>query len=241
MNKESITKFVDDISSQFENNITCFINNAAIYEDGWNQNIFDKTLMTNIYSPIQITKQLLNNGCFAKISQIVNVSSGYGTFSNISKEYSKIITQQCTQIEDLFNKIKFNKNSSMNTSYVPTYKLSKAMLNRFTQILAHDIEENIQTAKNLKKADNDNEEKKNDNDNLDKSVYSLYEKIYVNCVCPGWVRTQMGGSSATRSIEQGAESIMWLVNQDINDIFTKNKNTMPNGSFLRDGKIISFL
>jgi NAD(P)-dependent dehydrogenase (short-subunit alcohol dehydrogenase family) len=29
-------------------------------------------------------------------------------------------------------------------------------------------------------------------------------------VCPGWVRTDMGGASATRSVEQGAETITWL-------------------------------
>ncbi len=34
--------------------------------------------------------------------------------------------------------------------------------------------------------------------------------IRVNSVCPGWVRTAMGGLSATRSVEQGVETIVWL-------------------------------
>ncbi len=34
--------------------------------------------------------------------------------------------------------------------------------------------------------------------------------IGVNSVCPGWVRTAMGGLSATRSVEQGVETIVWL-------------------------------
>ncbi|MCB0419044.1 MAG: SDR family oxidoreductase, partial [Bdellovibrionales bacterium] len=33
--------------------------------------------------------------------------------------------------------------------------------------------------------------------------------IRVNAVCPGWVRTSMGGSQATRSVEEGAETIVW--------------------------------
>ncbi len=36
------------------------------------------------------------------------------------------------------------------------------------------------------------------------------KKIKVNAVCPGWVRTKMGGSAAPRSIEQGADTIVWL-------------------------------
>ena len=34
--------------------------------------------------------------------------------------------------------------------------------------------------------------------------------IAVNSVDPGWVRTDMGGSGASRSVEEGAETIVWL-------------------------------
>jgi NAD(P)-dependent dehydrogenase (short-subunit alcohol dehydrogenase family) len=34
--------------------------------------------------------------------------------------------------------------------------------------------------------------------------------VKVNAVCPGWVRTRMGGSGAPKSIEQGADTIVWL-------------------------------
>lgn len=34
--------------------------------------------------------------------------------------------------------------------------------------------------------------------------------IAVNCVDPGWVQTDMGGSGANRSVEKGAETIVWL-------------------------------
>ncbi|WP_080239213.1 SDR family oxidoreductase [Spirosoma rigui] len=36
------------------------------------------------------------------------------------------------------------------------------------------------------------------------------KNIAVNCVDPGWVRTDMGGSSASRPVEKGAETIVWL-------------------------------
>ena len=35
--------------------------------------------------------------------------------------------------------------------------------------------------------------------------------ILVNAISPGWCRTDMGGSSAPRSVEQGAASVLWGV------------------------------
>lgn len=33
--------------------------------------------------------------------------------------------------------------------------------------------------------------------------------ILINSVCPGWVKTDMGGPSAPRSLEEGVETIVW--------------------------------
>lgn len=35
-------------------------------------------------------------------------------------------------------------------------------------------------------------------------------KFAVNSVCPGWVKTDMGGVNATRSVTEGASGIVWL-------------------------------
>ena len=51
----------------------------------------------------------------------------------------------------------------------------------------------------------------------------------VNSVCPGWVRTDMGGSDATRSVEQGAAGIVWLAVDAPQNL---------TGKFLRDRKVI---
>jgi NAD(P)-dependent dehydrogenase (short-subunit alcohol dehydrogenase family) len=51
----------------------------------------------------------------------------------------------------------------------------------------------------------------------------------VNSVCPGWVRTDMGGAGATRSVEEGADTIVWLA--------TDAPQTLT-GKFLRDRKSI---
>jgi NAD(P)-dependent dehydrogenase (short-subunit alcohol dehydrogenase family) len=49
--------------------------------------------------------------------------------------------------------------------------------------------------------------------------------ILVNSVCPGWVRTDMGGPQATRTVEQGAETIVWLATLP---------DGGPTGGFFRD-------
>jgi NAD(P)-dependent dehydrogenase (short-subunit alcohol dehydrogenase family) len=34
--------------------------------------------------------------------------------------------------------------------------------------------------------------------------------ILVNSMCPGWVRTDMGGAGAPRSVDEGADTAVWL-------------------------------
>lgn len=55
------------------------------------------------------------------------------------------------------------------------------------------------------------------------------ENILVNSVCPGWVRTAMGGPRAPRSVEEGAEGIVWLATLP---------DGGPTGGFFRDRRRI---
>jgi len=54
-------------------------------------------------------------------------------------------------------------------------------------------------------------------------------KFAVNSVCPGWVRTDMGGENASRSVEEGADTIVWLAAEAPQEV---------TGKFLRDRKEI---
>jgi NAD(P)-dependent dehydrogenase (short-subunit alcohol dehydrogenase family) len=54
-------------------------------------------------------------------------------------------------------------------------------------------------------------------------------KFAVNSVCPGWVRTDMGGENATRSVAEGAATIVWLATDAPHDL---------TGKFVKDRKVI---
>ncbi len=41
-------------------------------------------------------------------------------------------------------------------------------------------------------------------------VRDLPAHVKINALCPGWVRTRMGGAGATKSPEQGADTAIWL-------------------------------
>jgi NAD(P)-dependent dehydrogenase (short-subunit alcohol dehydrogenase family) len=53
--------------------------------------------------------------------------------------------------------------------------------------------------------------------------------VLVNSMCPGWVRTDMGGPNAARSVKKGAETAVWLATLP---------DDGPTGGFFRDRKPI---
>ena len=55
--------------------------------------------------------------------------------------------------------------------------------------------------------------------------------ISVNAVCPGWVRTDLGGAGASRSVEKGAETPVWLSSEASQNL---------TGLFFRDKAVISW-
>lgn len=55
--------------------------------------------------------------------------------------------------------------------------------------------------------------------------------ILVNSVNPGWVRTDMGGSRATRSVAEGADTAVWLATLP---------DDGPSGGFFRDRQPVAW-
>lgn len=55
--------------------------------------------------------------------------------------------------------------------------------------------------------------------------------ILVNSICPGWVQTDMGGSNASRSVEEGADTPVWAATLP---------NNGPTGGFFRNRRPIAW-
>jgi NAD(P)-dependent dehydrogenase (short-subunit alcohol dehydrogenase family) len=55
--------------------------------------------------------------------------------------------------------------------------------------------------------------------------------VLVNSACPGWVRTRMGGPGAPRSVEEGADTIVWLATLPAKG---------PTGGFFSDRRAIDW-
>ncbi|KAB1193599.1 SDR family NAD(P)-dependent oxidoreductase [Haloferax sp. MBLA0076] len=55
--------------------------------------------------------------------------------------------------------------------------------------------------------------------------------LIANSVCPGWVRTDMGGENASRPVEKGAETPTWVAQFEPGS---------PSGKFWRDKRVIDW-
>jgi NAD(P)-dependent dehydrogenase (short-subunit alcohol dehydrogenase family) len=85
----------------------------------------------------------------------------------------------------------------------PAYRMSKTGLNAATRIFAAELS------------------------HLGPSA----QDVLVNSCCPGWVKTDMGGPSATRTVEQGADTIVWLATLPTGG---------PSGGFFRDRRPLAW-
>jgi NAD(P)-dependent dehydrogenase (short-subunit alcohol dehydrogenase family) len=65
---------------------------------------------------------------------------------------------------------------------------------------------------------------------LTQQLTAALPNVMVNSMCPGWCRTEMGGSEAPRSPEEGADTLIWLALEAPHTLrgkFVKDRMVIP--------------
>jgi len=182
--------------------IDSLVNNAGASFDGFDENVAARTLDTNYRGAVRVTQALLPR--LAPAANVVMVSSGMGELSRFSAALAKRVLDPALDAEGV-------------------------------ELLAREFVQAVAQGRHLELGFPQNAYA------VSKALLNAFTRALarefgesgrrVNAVCPGWVRTRMGGSSAPRSLEQGARGITWAATLGPDG---------PNGGFFRDMRAISW-
>jgi len=177
------------------------LNNAGISLDGFDGTVAERTIDTNYRGAARVTDAFLP--LLAPSANIVMVSSGMGELSAVSPELRQRL------LAPLLDR-------SLLDAYVDDFIAR-------VRDGARDLGGFPRSAYRVSKIAL--------NALTRILARSLPSGQRVNAVCPGWVRTRMSGSGATRSVEHGASGIVWAATLGPDG---------PTGGFFRDGRAIEW-
>ncbi len=177
------------------------VNNAGASLRGFDANVAERTVDTNYRGAVRVTDALLSQ--LTPSANIVMVSSGMGELSHVSRSLAKdLLAPELTRVQ------------------------LDALVNGFVEAV---------------RAGGDLGGWPKNAYSVSKVALNAFTRLlacelegsgrHVNAVCPGWVRTRMGGSSASRSVEQGAKGIVWAATLP---------SSGPSGGFFRDGRALDW-
>lgn len=177
------------------------VNNAAVALNGFNNDVVRQTLGVNFFGTMRLTDALIPAISTGGI--IVNVSSGMGELNAYSRPLQARFSDSAIDRDTLV-----------------------ALVNEF----AADVMAGRHSDRGWPTSAY----------RVSKAALNAYTRILAlelaprgiraNAVCPGWVKTRMGGSSASRDVAKGAASIVWAATLDAS----------TSGGFYRDGRALGW-
>lgn len=173
------------------------VSNAGVALDGFDERVVETTLAVNYFGATRIVRAL--EGRLVPGSRVVMVSSAMGALDGFDR-----------RVRARFEKPK-------------DYAAIEAALTEFREL----VHKGRETAEGWPRSAY----------RISKIALNAWTRLYaeemrekdvhVNAVCPGWVRTRMGGAGASRSVREGAEGIVWAA------MLPKGG---PTAGFFRDGR-----
>jgi NAD(P)-dependent dehydrogenase (short-subunit alcohol dehydrogenase family) len=127
------------------------INNAGVYPQSWEPASFSSAMSTNVEGPLALTRELLpllcrnggGGGGGLSLPHVVNVSSSYGQLRFLSalSAYPPALASAASvpALLEAVTTTRFDAEDPQGREFVGAYKLSKAALNRGTQLLAEEL------------------------------------------------------------------------------------------------------
>jgi carbonyl reductase 1 len=184
--------------------LDALVNNAGVAMSGFDGEVARRTLAVNFFGAVEVTDGLLP--IVRDGGNVVMVSSGMGELSSVSPALRERLSEPGLTRDELF-----------------------ALMRAFPDEVVAGRHRRVgwpSSAYSVSKV------------GLNTFVRILApalaaRRIRVNAVCPGWVRTDMGGRSAPRTVAQGAASIVWGAP-------VAGASGEPTGGFFRDGRRIEW-
>jgi carbonyl reductase 1 len=175
------------------------INNAGAMMRAFNLEVVRSTLAVNFYGAVQVTDALLP--CLRPGGRLVFVSSSLGNRTSLAEPAAARFAHALDRAATVALMDKFVADVAadrLDAEGWPrsAYVVSKIGITMFAGVLARELGSRKDP-----------------------------RGLLVNACCPGWVQTRMGGASAPRSIEEGADTPVWLALLPAGG---------PTGGFFRD-------
>lgn len=174
------------------------VNNAGIAMDGFNEVVARTTLDVNYFGALHVTERLLPQ--MRPGGRIVMLSSGLASRHGMARDLAARFTAPSLTIDEL---------SGLMEKFVADVAAGRHTREGWPTS-AYGVSKTGINALALV---------------LSRSLANDPRRILVNAVCPGWVRTAMGGPGAPRSAEHGAETPVWAA---------LLPDGGPTGGFFRD-------
>lgn len=194
-NEESIETFCDSIGKTY-GRLNSVVHNAGIMlkdeKDLEKEALFEKIAQTNLFGPISLTEQLLENDLLDEQGRLIFISSKLATSRFVRDDKLKQLLEEINSVQTIntayayiYKCLKEGKGNELFQAKFPfpEYSILKLLLSKYCKTLAQG----------------DDIKKRN---------------IFVASLCPGWCRTDMGGEMATNSIESGTDISYDLLTRD---------------------------